>query len=166
MVEILKQKQYEPLAVEKQVLVLFAATNGFFDDVPLPSIGHYERELLVFVEGKHHQLLKRHRDPARAQRRPEAAHDRSGRGVPKQVFVGKWRAWRHPEAHRHGAQHAADHQGDEDGRRGEAASRAGAIIAARPYAQKLDTIVTHLVRRLPDDVHPLLRVPESNQRVR
>ena len=58
MVEILKQKQYEPLAVEKQVLVLFAATNGFFDDVPLPSIGHFERELLVFVEGKHHQLLK------------------------------------------------------------------------------------------------------------
>ena len=40
-----------------------------------------------------------------------------------------------------------------------------AAIAARPYAQKLDTIVTHLVRRLPDDVHPLLRVPESNQRV-
>lgn len=58
MVEILKQKQYEPLPVEKQVLVLFAATNGFFDDVPLPSIGHFERELLVFVDGKHHQLLK------------------------------------------------------------------------------------------------------------
>ena len=57
MVEILKQKQYEPLPVEKQVLVLFAATNGFFDDVPLPSIGHFERELLVFVEGKYHQLL-------------------------------------------------------------------------------------------------------------
>jgi F-type H+/Na+-transporting ATPase subunit alpha len=58
MVEILKQKQYEPLPIEKQVLVLFAATNGFFDDVPLPSIGHFERELLVFVEGKHHQLFK------------------------------------------------------------------------------------------------------------
>jgi F-type H+-transporting ATPase subunit gamma len=40
-----------------------------------------------------------------------------------------------------------------------------AAIAARPYAQKLETIVTHLVQRLPDDVHPLLRVPESNQRV-
>ena len=40
-----------------------------------------------------------------------------------------------------------------------------AAIAARPYAGKLDTIVTHLVSRLPDDVHPLLRVPESMQRV-
>jgi len=40
-----------------------------------------------------------------------------------------------------------------------------AAIAARPYAQKLEHIVTHLVSRLPDDVHPLLRVPETTQRV-
>lgn len=40
-----------------------------------------------------------------------------------------------------------------------------AAIAARPYAAKLETIVTHLVSRLPDDVHPLLRVPETGQRV-
>jgi F-type H+-transporting ATPase subunit gamma len=39
-----------------------------------------------------------------------------------------------------------------------------AAIAARPYAQKLETIVKHLVSRLPDDVHPLLRVPETTQR--
>ena len=58
MVEILKQKQYEPLAVEKMVVVLYAATNGFFDDVPEASIGHFERELLAYVEGKHHQLFK------------------------------------------------------------------------------------------------------------
>jgi F-type H+-transporting ATPase subunit alpha len=58
MVEVLKQKQYEPLPVERQVLVLYAATNGFFDDVPEASISHFERELLAYVEGKHHQLLK------------------------------------------------------------------------------------------------------------
>jgi len=40
-----------------------------------------------------------------------------------------------------------------------------AAVAARPYAQKLEHIVTHLVSRLPDDVHPLLRVPETTQRV-
>jgi F-type H+-transporting ATPase subunit gamma len=39
-----------------------------------------------------------------------------------------------------------------------------AAIAARPYAQKLETIVSHLVSRLPNDVHPLLRVPESIER--
>jgi F-type H+-transporting ATPase subunit alpha len=58
MVEVLKQKQYEPLPVERQVLVLYAATNGFFDDVPVASISHFERELLAYVEGKHHQLFK------------------------------------------------------------------------------------------------------------
>jgi F-type H+-transporting ATPase subunit alpha len=58
MVEVLKQKQYEPLPVEKMVLVLYAATNGFFDDVAVASISHFERELLAYVEGKHHQLLK------------------------------------------------------------------------------------------------------------
>jgi F-type H+-transporting ATPase subunit gamma len=39
-----------------------------------------------------------------------------------------------------------------------------AAIAARPYAQKLETIVTHLVSRMHDDVHPLLRVPETINR--
>ena len=39
-----------------------------------------------------------------------------------------------------------------------------AALAARPYAHKLETIVTHLVSRLPGDVHPLLRVPENVQR--
>jgi len=39
-----------------------------------------------------------------------------------------------------------------------------AALAARPYAEKLETIVTHLVSRLPDDAHPLLRVPETTSR--
>ena len=39
-----------------------------------------------------------------------------------------------------------------------------AALAARPYAQKLDAIVTHLVSRLPDDAHPLLRSPEQTTR--
>ncbi|HEY8516654.1 MAG TPA: ATP synthase F1 subunit gamma [Candidatus Binatia bacterium] len=39
-----------------------------------------------------------------------------------------------------------------------------AALAARPYAEKLEGIVKHLVSRLPDDAHPLLRVPETTQR--
>jgi F-type H+-transporting ATPase subunit gamma len=39
-----------------------------------------------------------------------------------------------------------------------------AALAARPYAEKLETIVTHLVSRLPDDAHPLLRAPEETRR--
>ena len=45
MVELLKQGQYLPLPVEKQVLILFAGTNGFLDSCPIDALGRYEREL-------------------------------------------------------------------------------------------------------------------------
>jgi F-type H+-transporting ATPase subunit alpha len=48
--ELLKQDQYVPLPVEKQVLILFAATNGFIDAYPVESLGRYERELYAFVD--------------------------------------------------------------------------------------------------------------------
>jgi F-type H+-transporting ATPase subunit alpha len=48
--ELLKQGQYVPLPVEKQVLILFAATNGFVDAYPLEVLGRYEKELYVFVD--------------------------------------------------------------------------------------------------------------------
>jgi F-type H+/Na+-transporting ATPase subunit alpha len=54
--ELLKQPQYQPLPVEKQVLVLFAATNGFVDAIPIEAVGRYERELYSFVDAKHPQL--------------------------------------------------------------------------------------------------------------
>ena len=50
MVELLKQGQYVPLPVEKQVLILFAGTNGFVDNLPIDSLGRYERELYAFVD--------------------------------------------------------------------------------------------------------------------
>ncbi len=58
MVEVLKQKQYEPLPVEKQVLIIYAGTNGFLDDLPESAISRFEHELFAYVDGKHHQLLK------------------------------------------------------------------------------------------------------------
>jgi len=50
LVEILKQPQYKPLAVEKQVLLVYAGTNGFLDQIPLPAVNAYETELYRFVE--------------------------------------------------------------------------------------------------------------------
>ncbi len=44
MTELLKQSQYSPLAMEEQVIVLYAGTNGFIDDYPVEAIGRYERE--------------------------------------------------------------------------------------------------------------------------
>ncbi len=47
--EILKQGQYQPMPVEEQVLVIFAATRGFIDDVPLERMKSFEQELLRFM---------------------------------------------------------------------------------------------------------------------
>jgi len=52
LVEILKQDQYEPLPVEKQVVIIFAGSSGYLDDVPLPDIKKFEKELYGFIEKK------------------------------------------------------------------------------------------------------------------
>jgi F-type H+-transporting ATPase subunit alpha len=57
LVEILKQGQYEPLPVEKQILVIYAGTNGFIDHLPVSALKKYEQELYAFVESRHPDLL-------------------------------------------------------------------------------------------------------------
>jgi F-type H+-transporting ATPase subunit alpha len=53
MTELLKQGLHQPQPVEKQVLVIFAGTNGFIDSLPIDAIGRYERELFAFVDARH-----------------------------------------------------------------------------------------------------------------
>jgi F-type H+-transporting ATPase subunit alpha len=55
--EILKQPQYQPMDVEKQVIVIWAATNGFVDDIPLDQVRRFESELLRFIETSHPGIL-------------------------------------------------------------------------------------------------------------
>jgi len=50
LVEILKQDQYVPMDVEKQVVAVWAATNGFLDDVPVSQVRHFEAELMKFLD--------------------------------------------------------------------------------------------------------------------
>jgi len=56
--EILKQDQYVPLAVEKQVLSLYVATSGSLDAVPVPEVRRFEREFLQFVETNYPSIPK------------------------------------------------------------------------------------------------------------
>ena len=58
LVEILKQNQYQPLPVEKQVLLIFAASNRYLDDIEVSECGRFERELYAFVETNYSGLLK------------------------------------------------------------------------------------------------------------
>jgi F-type H+-transporting ATPase subunit alpha len=57
LVELLKQKNFEPLPVEKQVLIIYAGTNAHVDDLPVHVLGRFEQELYRFVENSHPQIF-------------------------------------------------------------------------------------------------------------
>jgi F-type H+-transporting ATPase subunit alpha len=57
LVEILKQPQYEPVAVEKQVIIVYAATKGFLDSVAIEDLHRYEQDLYRFLESRHPGVL-------------------------------------------------------------------------------------------------------------
>ena len=50
LVELLKQPQYSPFPVERQVVSIWAGTNGYLDDVPLDDVGRFEREFLDYIQ--------------------------------------------------------------------------------------------------------------------
>ncbi len=58
LVEILKQPQYVPLSVERQVAIIFAGTNGYLDTLPLSDVRQYEIELYKFIETRHPDLFR------------------------------------------------------------------------------------------------------------
>ncbi|HLO25993.1 MAG TPA: F0F1 ATP synthase subunit alpha [Geobacteraceae bacterium] len=62
LVEILKQPQYRPIPNEKQVLIIFAANNGFLDDYPVASLRRYESELYTFFDSRKSDILTELRD--------------------------------------------------------------------------------------------------------
>jgi F-type H+-transporting ATPase subunit alpha len=53
LVEVMKQGQYSPLPIEKQVVIIYAATSGRLDALPVAAVQRYERELYAFLEAKH-----------------------------------------------------------------------------------------------------------------
>jgi F-type H+-transporting ATPase subunit alpha len=57
LVEILKQGQYQPLPVAKQILVIYAGVHGFLDGYPVHVLQRYEQELNQFIAGKHADIL-------------------------------------------------------------------------------------------------------------
>jgi len=56
--ELLKQGQYVPIPVEKQIVLLYAGANGFIDTYPERAIKKYEQELLAFMDEKYPDILK------------------------------------------------------------------------------------------------------------
>lgn len=56
--EILKQKQYQPLELEQQVVVLFAGTHGYADEIPTDQMVEWQEKLLRNIETTHTEILK------------------------------------------------------------------------------------------------------------
>ncbi len=57
MVELLKQGQYAPLPVEKQIAIIFAGSQGLLDDLPVEQVGPFEEFLYPHLERKHAKLM-------------------------------------------------------------------------------------------------------------
>jgi F-type H+-transporting ATPase subunit alpha len=57
--EVLKQTQYAPIPMEKQVMILYAAINGYLDDVPADKVGAFEANFQRFMEANHPDIAKK-----------------------------------------------------------------------------------------------------------
>lgn len=58
LLEVLKQDQYVPISVEKQIVILYAIVNDFLSDVKVTSVRDFERGLLEYIDTHHRDLLK------------------------------------------------------------------------------------------------------------
>jgi F-type H+-transporting ATPase subunit alpha len=57
LVEVMKQGQFSPLPIEKQVIIMYAATSGHLDALPVAAVQRFEHELYTFLEAKHATVL-------------------------------------------------------------------------------------------------------------
>ncbi len=57
LVEVLKQPQYQPLPMEKQVTIIYAGTRGFLDALPIDVLGDYEKQLYTFIETNYPEIF-------------------------------------------------------------------------------------------------------------
>ncbi|HQJ07502.1 MAG TPA: F0F1 ATP synthase subunit alpha [Deltaproteobacteria bacterium] len=58
LMEMLKQPQFTPLPMEKQVAMIYVGTNGYLDEYPVSAIGPFEQQYYAFMETKHPDILK------------------------------------------------------------------------------------------------------------
>ena len=57
LVEILKQPQYEPLPMEREITILYAGTRGILDDLPIDTLGAFEKQLYEYIGNKHPEIF-------------------------------------------------------------------------------------------------------------
>ncbi len=62
LVELLKQAQFQPLPIERQVVTIFAGTSGFLDDVPVDRCRKFEADLYTFLDNAHPSIWQQIRE--------------------------------------------------------------------------------------------------------
>ncbi|CAJ1000933.1 MULTISPECIES: F0F1 ATP synthase subunit alpha [Bacillales] len=58
LMEVMKQNQFDPMPVEKQVAIIYAATKGYLDDIPVEDVRRFEKEFLSYLDSNKPQLLE------------------------------------------------------------------------------------------------------------
>jgi F-type H+-transporting ATPase subunit alpha len=58
LVELLKQGQYAPVRIERQVVSIYLGTNNFFDEIPILDVKRFEKEILEFIEVKYNSVFE------------------------------------------------------------------------------------------------------------
>ena len=167
--EIVKQPQYQPLGVEKQVAILYVATTGKLDDVPTPRVREFESQFYRFLETERPAILTELGRGQGHDGRAGQGSRRSGRRVPPDASSPRLSVGRSGDGR-------PDMASQRDIRRRigsvknikqitramqfVAASKLkraqDATLAARPYSEKLDEVLADLAAVLGGDEHPLL----------
>ncbi|NPA32625.1 MAG: F0F1 ATP synthase subunit alpha [Aquificae bacterium] len=62
LVEMLKQEPYNPIPVEKQIVLIYAGTHGYLDDIPVEAVRKFEKELYAFLDNERPDILKEIRE--------------------------------------------------------------------------------------------------------
>jgi F-type H+-transporting ATPase subunit alpha len=62
LVELLKQEPYNPIPVEKQIVAIYAGTNGYLDDLPVEAVRKFEKELYAYLDKQRPDILKEIRE--------------------------------------------------------------------------------------------------------
>ena len=81
--EILKQKQYEPMPVEHQIMIIYAASKGYLDEVPVEKVPEWEAQFHRYMDANQADLvqgdLRHERDDRRARFRPRCSRSSTRR---------------------------------------------------------------------------------------
>ena len=164
LVEILKQPQYEPLAVERQVAIIFAGTNGYLDGVALGEIHAFESELYKFIETRYPQIFRDIKEKKQLDDRDERRAHPGGQGICRRLRRQKGGRGltvmpslidlrRRVRAVKNTQQITKAMKMVAASKLRRAQER---IMSARPFAVQMQRVLGSLAARVDPSIHPLL----------